>query len=747
MAGKVITRLELQEGNYNSGLAKAGRSLRQFQQQNMTLDGAMQSSMKSLLKLGAQYVSFGAAVAGAMKVANDSLKANESNVDEWGRTVEATKGIYDSFLQTLNNGDFSGFLARLDGVIKKAKDAYNAFDELQTRMTIINPERAKLQQRQTELKATIRREGKDSEAGKAAQEELKKLEPKLAESFKVESKLNYDAFIAKVNESLQNAGINLDKESYNFLIRSFSSDATYQRMKAGAKGELKTEYQYSDTTGDVTGSKRVDTRNTNQKLLDLFTDEWRRTYSPYLTASFNAIGQAASSMLGDARYLKPTTGGNGMSDKEKAEDTVSNALLDYQQSIEKAKMELQSGMATEADVKKATLNAQERLWEAYGKAYNTYADPKYKEAQDVAAKTIVELGGSVKAAVDAEKAAERSAKQLERANEKLAEARLELANAQASGNLKDIYAAQKKVTTSEAELKRLTSPATTSGDGNVVANTENLGAQISHLNEQLSEQQIGSAEFNQTQTNLADANALQNIISKQMEIGIPVDSSVTQQLFDQILNGDNISDRTWQDMVDTINAKLKEMELEPIQINFQNGNIEKLNRDAKTTTQEFIKAANAIGSVGGALQSIEDPAAKVAGIVAEAIANIAASFAASLKGTVTPWDWIAAATAGTAVMVSTIASIKSATAGSYAEGGFIKGGAGVGDSVPILANQGEYVMNQNELGAVAGMVESIRDNGGEDANMPYTTGEMIVLGVNNYGKRKGWGELTFSKRG
>jgi hypothetical protein len=281
----------------------------------------------------------------------------------------------------------------------------------------------------------------------------------------------------------------------------------------------------------------------------------------------------------------------------------------------------------------------------------------------------------------------------------------------------------------------------------VVANTENLGAQISHLKEQLSEQQIGSAEFNQTQTNLADANALQNIISKQMEIGIPVDSSVTQQLFDQILNGDNISDRTWQDMVDTINAKLKEMELEPIQINFQNGNIEKLNRDAKTTTQEFIKAANAIGSVGGALQSIEDPAAKVAGIVAEAIANIAASFAASLKGTVTPWDWIAAATAGTAVMVSTIASIKSATAGSYAEGGFITGGASVGDAVPILANQGEYVMNSNELGAVAGMVESIRDNGGEDANMPYTTGEMIVLGVNNYGKRKGWGELTFSKRG
>ena len=78
---------------------------------------------------------------------------------------------------------------------------------------------------------------------------------------------------------------------------------------------------------------------------------------------------------------------------------------------------------------------------------------------------------------------------------------------------------------------------------------------------------------------------------------------------------------------------------------------------------------------------------------------------------------------------------------------FITGGAGVGDAVPILANQGEYVMNQNELGFVAGMIDSLRDNGGGDGGSEtYTTGENIVMGVNAYGRRNGWGELMFTKR-
>ena len=78
--------------------------------------------------------------------------------------------------------DQAGFLSRISEVIQKARDAYDAMDELNTRGGIVSTERVKLQARQTELKAIIRREGKDSKAGKEAQQALKDLEPKLQES-------------------------------------------------------------------------------------------------------------------------------------------------------------------------------------------------------------------------------------------------------------------------------------------------------------------------------------------------------------------------------------------------------------------------------------------------------------------------------------------------------------------------------------------------------------------------------------
>ena len=243
----------------------------------------------------------------ALDVAKDAFFASETNVDDWGRTVAAAEGVYDSFLQTLNTGDFSGFLSRINEVIGKAKEAYNALDDLQTRMTIINPERTRLQARATELKAIIRRQGAGSEAGQAAQAELRQIEGMLTKAFKTESQMNLNVFKAQVDKKLQEAGIKLSKKDYDFLMRTFSSDASYMAMRRGAKGSVGREYDVE--TGDTW---KVDSRNMNQRLLDLFTDEWRREYSPYLNAAFSARGAAASAMLSDARYLKGgSSGGSG----------------------------------------------------------------------------------------------------------------------------------------------------------------------------------------------------------------------------------------------------------------------------------------------------------------------------------------------------------------------------------------------------------------------------------------------------
>lgn len=121
----------------------------------------------------------------------------------------------------------------------------------------------------------------------------------------------------------------------------------------------------------------------------------------------------------------------------------------------------------------------------------------------------------------------------------------------------------------------------------------------------------------------------------------------------------------------------------------------------RAANEESQKAYGAIGSIGSALEAIGDPAAKVLGIVMEAVANVALAFSKSLKGTATPWDFIAGAAAGTATMISTISSIKSATAGSYADGGIIPGNRHSGDMQVANVNAGELILNRAQQGNLA----------------------------------------------
>lgn len=121
----------------------------------------------------------------------------------------------------------------------------------------------------------------------------------------------------------------------------------------------------------------------------------------------------------------------------------------------------------------------------------------------------------------------------------------------------------------------------------------------------------------------------------------------------------------------------------------------------KVMKTNWKDATHAVAAVGSALQQVEDPAAKVSGMVAQAIASIAMGFAtataADSKYGVIPW--IAASATGLATMISTIAAIKKATE-YHAEGGFIGGPKGT-DIVPMWGTPGELVLNRAQQGALA----------------------------------------------
>ena len=114
--------------------------------------------------------------------------------------------------------------------------------------------------------------------------------------------------------------------------------------------------------------------------------------------------------------------------------------------------------------------------------------------------------------------------------------------------------------------------------------------------------------------------------------------------------------------------------------------IENTSKDVKTLQETAKTTAQVVGTIGQAFNAIEDPAAKVAAVVAQAIANIALAYSDSLaKDQVTKsniFAFIAAAAASTVSMASTIASIHSSTG--YAEGGIVKGNSYSGDNVPAM---------------------------------------------------------------
>lgn len=316
MAKDVIARLKADTSQWDSGLSRAGRSLDQFQQKNISLDAALQGSVRTLVRVGAQYASMGVAATAAMKVVKDVFMSSESNMDSWGGTVESVKSIYDSFCISLNNSSLDGWFSNMDNLINKARQAYDAIDDLNTKMTIINPERVKIQGLITEQKEIIRKNGRESDAGKAAVAEINRLEPILKDTYTREAKMNYNAFEAEVKKKLEEAGLgNLDSKSYRWLMRSFSSESEYERLKAGAKTTVVGTGRYNlDEYGHAVGEEiKVSVKNTNQKLLDLFTDEWRAQYSQYLTASYSAKNSAFQVGIQDARYTRGGSGGNSSS--------------------------------------------------------------------------------------------------------------------------------------------------------------------------------------------------------------------------------------------------------------------------------------------------------------------------------------------------------------------------------------------------------------------------------------------------
>ena len=356
---------------------------------------------------------------------------------------------------------------------------------------------------------------------------------------------------------------------------------------------------------------------------------------------------------------------------------------------------------------------QQSLADAYLKAYNVTGNDQYLEGFKESAERYNEMSDVIKENIDTQKQQQQAARELEQAQKKLAEAQQKLADAQASGSATAIYKAQTAV-------DKLKSP-------NAQAQPTGFAA--------LRQSIQGELKFDQMNV---DETTLRTLLSTAIKNGIDEVTVDYNLLQDKIAKGIDIPDSTWMELQDEINEKLSELGIKPIKIDFNTGG---LSTEGKKAEKSWQSAAVAVSAVGSAIQNIEDPAAKVVGTVAQAIATVALSFAQAMAKTSGPWEWVAFAATGLATMISTISAIHSATG--YANGGIVGGNSFSGDNVyggpDAMVNSGELILNKAQQNVVAQELQ-----GGSRMIQVHGVlrGKDIFIAAENWSKSVGKGELV-----
>jgi hypothetical protein len=266
----------------------------------------------------------------------------------------------------------------------------------------------------------------------------------------------------------------------------------------------------------------------------------------------------------------------------------------------------------------------------------------------------------------------------------------------------------------------------------------------------------------------ADMQTLRTLMEAQIKNGIEGIEIPTGFLIEKIM-GDGVPDEYWQNLQDQINEKLKEMDIDPINIDFETGK-EKDKKSKKGPMDDTKKVVSGLTQVASGLQQvgIELPqeVQTVLGVL-NGLMTIVQGISTIIGVTQT-----AAVTANTIAVTALTAAVWANTASSFipfanggiigfANGGLIgKAASGMlvgnhmsGDNLRlpvngggfIGVNDGELILNRSQQGVIANALEG----GNALQNLQLNAvirGEQIRLVLNNNGRRTGRGEYVQTNR-
>ena len=659
------------------------------------------------LKMG---TALGAATT-ACKVAKDAFFSNEQQLDEWGRIVASSESLYRGFLDALSTGDISGFLSRMDTIVAAARQAYDALDALATFNAFNQINVARTRQALMDAQNDYREGTGSKEAVKAA-----------GEAYKNELKQRRD----------------LEKNAYTTAIVKYAtergvSSADLARVMLGTYGNYEqikkiplTGVGYKTVGGGMFGGgTQVETRyaaNEMERLGDMlrrFNDDELKQLQALGAQTFNTGTDMAQVDRQIQRTLRANPGGTvtrsgggggGGARRGGGGRGGSRGYVPVEGSV---------------DYQAKKVQELQKAWRA---AADDESRAKIKTQIEEAQAELDKMEGKVKAPEGSLKALNEELSKLQQ------EQQLVTTSDDWAAYDKKIAAVQKRIKELKGELGEMVT-------GFAGLTNNSLGAWMSGQQSSLNNAEIGSEEYQALSANILDTKTLQNLLNTALKNDITISPDTLEDLWGRIIGGENIPDEEWQKLVETINAAIADLNIKPLKIDVESGAV---TQEAKQVSNSWRDAARAVGAVGSALNQLENPAAKVAGIVGQAIANIALGFAQATakSSSLGIFGWIAAIAGGLGTMISTISAIKSATAGSYAEGGIVPGN---NHSDGLIANvsSGELILNRAQQDSVARQLTN--GIGGNLQLSAVVTGEQIRLALNNNSRRIGRGEYVTSK--
>ena len=263
----------------------------------------------------------------------------------------------------------------------------------------------------------------------------------------------------------------------------------------------------------------------------------------------------------------------------------------------------------------------------------------------------------------------------------------------------------------------------------------NMSAFLASLKERIAQEDVGSILYQNLTKQLADANALANLMQTAIKNGIDISQFNPQDLWSKVF-GQNPGDYIRDEQLEEIRKKIEETIGKPIKLDLNSGQVNVENKQDKITQEsraDFNKITGSLSTITGALHQlgVEVPEgfSKTLGVL-QVISTITMAIQALATVTATTSALKSIPIVGMFLQNGGVVHAANGWAGT------VPGNSFSGDNVPALLNSGEVVLTRAMASNLASQLSS-NNAGATGRAMATIESDQIKIVLQNGAQSRG----------